>query len=593
MVSRRLAYDPTTRYPCFGAATFGSAIFTANADFRAATFHSTTEFESAAFQRTAWFVAVTFQSDAWLGDAAFQRDAGFFRATFQSHAGFQSVTFRGDAKFGWATFEGHARFGSATFQHDADFGSAAFQREAQFGSATFQRRAHFGSATFAGRAQFESVTFAGASFPAATFQGYAGFRAATFAGAAWFELAAFERAAEFKSAVFRQGVGFGAAAFQQDAWFEKAILEQTATFGPLTCAGTVVVSGAVFRGPVTLLFAARRLECQRARWSSTAELRLRYAAVDFGHALFEYPLTISAEPAPFVHPTRGPVAEQDLAGTPDAGVRLMSLQGVDAAHLVLTDVDLAERLFARTVHLDQIRLEGLCTFAGTPPGTHWRRWRIVRFTPRRTLAEEHHWRASQPSTVPGWSTSGSDVVHVGPPQLALVYRALRKALEDGKDEPGAADFYYGEMEMRRHDRARTSRAERGLLHGYWLLSGYGLRASRALGWLAAMMFITVVLLMGFGLPKGDPQQEATGTVPRGGGKVTYVIGRDDPQNPSKNKFTGQRFEKALNVTLNSVVFRSSDQDLTTSGTYIEMTSRLSEPILLGLAAMAVRNRVKR
>jgi hypothetical protein len=33
-----------------------------------------------------------------------------------------------------------------------------------------------------------------------------------------------------------------------------------------------------------------------------------------------------------------------------------------------------------------------------------------------------------------------------------VYRALCKAFEDSKNEPGAANFYYGGMEMRRHDR---------------------------------------------------------------------------------------------------------------------------------------------
>jgi hypothetical protein len=174
-----------------------------------------------------------------------------------------------------------------------------------------------------------------------------------------------------------------------------------------------------------------------------------------------------------------------------------------------------------------------------------------------------------------------------------VYRALRKAFEDGKNEPGAADFYYGEMEMRRHDRTTTSRAERGLLHAYWMLSGYGLRALRALGWLAAAMLITLLLLMGFGLPKEDPKQEATGTVPPGGGKVTFHIDKDDPQNPTGNRFTGERFEKALNVTVNSVVFRSSGQDLTTAGTYIEMTSRIVEPALLALAVLAVRGRIKR
>jgi hypothetical protein len=35
-------------------------------------------------------------------------------------------------------------------------------------------------------------------------------------------------------------------------------------------------------------------------------------------------------------------------------------------------------------------------------------------------------------------------------QIAELYRAFRKGGEDAKDEPDAADFYYGEMEMRRH-----------------------------------------------------------------------------------------------------------------------------------------------
>ncbi len=125
------------------------------------------------------------------------------------------------------------------------------------------------------------------------------------------------------------------------------------------------------------------------------------------------------------------------------------------------------------------------------------------------------------------------------------------------------------------------------------MSGYGLRASRALGWLAAAMLVTIVLLMGFGIPQDTPKQEATGTVPPGGGRVTFEIDKDDPQNPTGNRFTSGRFEKALNVTLNSVVFRSSGQDLTTAGTYIEMTSRLLEPTLLGLAVLAVRGRIKR
>ncbi|MDX2762385.1 pentapeptide repeat-containing protein [Streptomyces europaeiscabiei] len=451
-------------------------------------------------------------------------------ATGHPHLGF--------ARFEWATFEGDARFGWATFVGDAQFASATFKRYAGFEAATFEGDARFEAATLEGNAVFEAATFEG------------------------------------------------------DAVFRSATFERAARVGPLVCSGQVVLSGAVFGGPVTLSFAARRLECRRTRWSSTAEVRLRYTTVDFTRAVFEYPLTIAADPDPFVLAGGRHLTEDLFASAPGPEVRLASLRGVDAAHLVLSDVDLSGCLFAGTVHLDQLRLEGACTFDTAPPAVHWRPWPPVRFTERRTLAEEHHWRASQPGAVRGWNVAVLGTGRAGPLHLAPVYRALRKALEDGKHEPGAADFYYGEMEMRRHA-DDIPRSERSLLTAYWALSGYGLRASRALAWLGAAMLLTIMLLMAVGLAKDTPKQTATGTIPVGGGTVTFEIDKDDPENPTSNRFTGERFEKALNITLNSVVFRSSGQDLTTTGTYIEMTSRLTEPILLGLAVLAVRNRVKR
>ncbi|MGW6927523.1 pentapeptide repeat-containing protein [Streptomyces sp. NPDC054950] len=414
-----------------------------------------------------------------------------------------------------------------------------------------------------------------------TFKGDAGFNSVTFKGDAGFE-----------SVTFKGDAGFESTTFKGDAGFESTTFERAVGVGPLVCDGRVRLSGAVFGGPVTLLIATRRLECRRTRWSSTAEVRLRYATVDFAHAVFEYPLTIAAERDPFVL-TNGQQVTEGFASAPGAGVQLASLRGVDAAHLVLSDVDLSECLFTGTVHLDQLHLEGACTFETVPPPTmHWRRWPPVRFTDRRTLAEEHHWRARQSGAVRGWNVAVLGAGRAGPLQLAPVYRALRKALEDGKHEPGAADFYYGEMEMRRHA-DDIPRSERSLLTAYWALSGYGLRASRALAWLGTAMILTIMLLMAVGLAKDTPKQTATGTVPAGGGTVTFEIDKDDPQNPTGNRFTGERFEKALNITLNSVIFRSSGQDLTTTGTYIEMTSRLTEPLLLSLAVLAIRNRVKR
>ncbi|GJF35072.1 hypothetical protein KNE206_77720 [Kitasatospora sp. NE20-6] len=56
------------------------------------------------------------------------------------------------------------------------------------------------------------------------------------------------------------------------------------------------------------------------------------------------------------------------------------------------------------------------------------------------------------------------------------------------------------------------------------------------------------------------------------------------------RVTTARAEKAALVVVNSVVFRSSGQNLTLPGTAIDMASRISKPVLIGLAA---RSRVKR
>ncbi|MEV7660041.1 pentapeptide repeat-containing protein [Streptomyces anulatus] len=493
-------------------------------------------------------------------------------ATFESDAQFVAVTFEGIAQFSYTTFEGKARFDHATFKSDAVFVVATFQGDAAwFTGSTFESDALFESSTFECDARFVRATFRGdARFTDVTFKRYGWFKAATFKGDTEFQLATFEGDARFGGATF----------------------ERSGFFGPLVCAGQIVLSGASFGGPVILEFATRRLECYRTRWAATAEIRLRYTTVDFAHAVFEYPLTIAAEPGPFLCGAGDRLTEDAFPGATDPNVRLASLRGVDAAHLVLADVDLSRCLFTGAVHLDQLRLEGACTFDTTPSLAGWARWPPVRFTRRRALAEEHHWRANRPGAVQGWNVAVLGTGRAGPLQLAPVYRALRKAFEDGKHEPGAADFYYGEMEMRRHA-DDIPRAERWLLTAYWGLSGYGLRASRALAWLGAAMILTIGLLMAWGISQDTPKQTASGTVPPGGGRVTFEIDKDDPENPTGDRFTSERFEKAVNVTLNSVVFRSSGQDLTTTGTYIEMTSRLTEPVLLGLAVLAIRNRVKR
>jgi hypothetical protein len=181
-------------------------------------------------------------------------------------------------------------------------------------------------------------------------------------------------------------------------------------------------------------------------------------------------------------------------------------------------------------------------FAETPSG--WqrsKRWRVpVRWTRRLAIAEEHDWRAERAGAT-GWyghemrAPPALESTPLTPEQIAATYRALRKGREDSKDEPGAADFYYGEMEMRRQGPRATEwpadsdcadehegnasfagglvgdagsrptpRAERLILWLYWLVSGYGLRASRALIALALTVVVFAFLfdLWGFRPDRG-------------------------------------------------------------------------------------------
>ncbi|MER6010117.1 pentapeptide repeat-containing protein [Streptomyces bluensis] len=557
-------HDPVTQQCRFGEAVFDQAQFAGGA-----------RFYQAQFSGDAWFRAAEFSGLAVFNRARFSSLARFYQAQFSGDAVFSEAQFAGDAGFSGAQFAGDARFVGAEFADGARFSGAQFSGAAAFGRVQFSRGAHFGGAQFS--------------------------------DAAWFNEARVTGDAEFGWATFSGPASFGEARFAGHVAFVRARFVEMTRFGPVVCTGTVDLSGAVFEVPVTLEVAARdEMRCERTRWEATAMLRLRYATVDLSHAVLLFPVAVTAHPSPFITDTGTAVDEGPLQGS-DEGVRVVSVRGVDAAHLMLTDTDLSDCLFTGAFHLDQLRLEGRCTFAPTPTGPRHHIW-PCRWSPRRTLVEEHHWRAQssgQPATPPGqppsprhWRTGPH---HPDPDQtpdpedVAAIYRQLRKAFEDGKNEPGAADFYYGEMEMRRHDYTGTPPGERGLLWGYWLLSGYGLRVSRALSWLVAAMAVTIVLIMGLGLPDSSPKQTVTGTIPARGGPVTLIVDKEDPQLtlPLGGRFTGERLDQAVQVVLNSVVFRSSGQDLTTWGTYTEMVSRFTEPVLLALAVLAMRSRIKR
>lgn len=244
----------------------------------------------------------------------------------------------------------------------------------------------------------------------------------------------------------------------------------------------------------------------------------------------------------------------------------------------------------------------------------------MRWTGRQAIAEEHQWRAEVAHEA-GWygpevhatqdwedreSRDTRARFRVGgrtvpqpaplePDQIAAIYRSLRKGREDSKDEPGAADFYYGEMEMRRRkprrqeaqqtlgdarlaepagDARRDGEAprapgprvspggERVILWLYWLVSGYGLRASRALISLALTVVLFAFLFDWWGF-RPD----------RGFGRTLL-----------------------FSIESTSSLFRAPETEgsaLTAGGEVLQVALRLLGPLFFGLTLLSLRGRVKR
>ena len=222
---------------------------------------------------------------------------------------------------------------------------------------------------------------------------------------------------------------------------------------------------------------------------------------------------------------------------------LSSLIHANVNELTLVDVDVGNCEFLGAAGLDKLRV-GQDSFKWTE---RW--WRYGPMTRRRIIAEEQRWRDAHDTRCgkTRHSTEPPDLVPAA--KIAGIYRELRKGLEDAKNEPGAADFYYGEMEMRRLAARKPTGTrgrgglpgwvERALLHGYWAVSGYGLRASRSIGLLAAIILIAAALY--------NHPQFATMTAPPARiqsinpttGAVTYA-----PEPPQKEPPFGTALEYA-------------------------------------------------
>jgi len=193
---------------------------------------------------------------------------------------------------------------------------------------------------------------------------------------------------------------------------------------------------------------------------------------------------------------------------------LLTLAGTPLSKVIIRHVDLRACRFTGARDLPSLTLDDRVELPRAPRTGRlmildeflWRKEKKPnRARPRGALvlAEERLVAANRADSAT-WSESLNNLrkvlVEPGHENVESTYRTLRKSLEDRGDKPGADDFYYGEMQMRRWTpRSRPFLAwatKKIVLTLYWLAAGYGHRASRAalcLGVLAVLGGLLLVL----------------------------------------------------------------------------------------------------
>lgn len=393
----------------------------------------------------------------------------------------------------------------------------------------------------------------------------------TFTGPVRIRDAAIETA-DFSGARFEAYVAMTDVRVTEGLRLMGAAFDRDVDLTEVACGSQLSVARATFTGSVDLSgIRAEQLDLRRVTFHHRVSLHLdEVGRIDMRRATFDRGVRIACSKA-----TRIDMIEVDLGGPSaltavaetidqwrmDDRPVLGRVLGTDLSPLRLSYVDLKRCSFTGAHNLDKLTVDDWHGW-GTTPRSFW-------VTHRVTLADEHRVRHGRK-----WKLPDDTAEAPSADSVQGDYHALRSMMQDRKDQRAAADFYYGEMEMRRmglwrslRGRLRTRRwrpaasslGEWLLVFLYWLLSGYGQRAWRAFTTLGVLVVGASLALVrwGFKVPTG--------------------------------------FGESLRFTLRSAtsVLRESTADLTAAGDWIELAVRLVAPLLLALGLFAIRDRVRR
>ncbi len=463
---------------------------------------------------------------------------------------------------------------------DADFSAARFPRGLRLVNVCFRKEANFEGArgsdlwltdvSFEGDARFRSVRAANLGVKATSFErystfdgailGFGSFRDVTFAADARFRKVKGRGPLTFRSARFA-----GAASFQgcetRSLNFLGCEFEGPFQSRDLETKDVLSFVGAAFADTRTLeVSAGRELVLRETSFSQPLGLTAASPSVDASRASFERGADILLEPgavadfrsAAFLGPSL-----VSTRGTGENGARIVSIDRARVDRLTLQGLDLSKCSLAGLHRLDDVLISGRGQLALAPAlvkGSYRREILADEALLRSRRSGRFRW-ARTPWTTP---PSMEDREPLNSQEISDTYRAMRKARESSRDFPGAADFYYGEMEMRREGAGAL--LERLILNLYWLVSGYGMRAGRA-----ALTYVIAILVLTAGF---------------------QTIGLENPPD----------FWRTLGWTLTASVSLAKpveDLSLTTAGLYLNLVTRVVGPALIALVVLALRSRVRR
>lgn len=502
---------------------FGGSEITNPANFRGAVFNDAAHFYKTVFKTEVSFAGAVFNNRGTFEHVVFAKDVDFSSARFKSDANFENAKFEAAAKFWRCTFVGEAEFRNAKFLQVASFWPAIFESTASFYQASFAH-ANFRASEFKGKAVFSWCAFGAAEFTDARFNGEADFFMARVGGDANFAHAKFDASARFPMSEFSGEVSFLSATFSGETDFSNSVFKDLTRFSA---------------------------EYGRGGFGEKA-------SCDFRHTRFEAPGRVSfhsmrLRPHWFVNVEPHP-----------QGFQFIDVRWIGDLKRSFIGTEVGE-LIKREERED--------------------REAVVRRAEHRRTAEEYE----DEFTLDRIKREESEEADSGadyPDQnrvrfyrlLSIACRQLADNAEENHRYEEASKFRYWAMDARRLETWRGFTFWR-LSWWYWLASGYGERALRALVVLIALLIISAFLYTRVGFTRWEPRASSENDV--------TASKRDEVGVPLS-------WPRALTYSAGVMTLQKPEpRPATTVAQSIVILETVLGPLQVGLLALAIRRRFMR